>query len=101
MIILDTNVLSEVMKAAPSPDVLRWMAGHPPSRLFTTVITQAEILYRVELLPRGKRRSGLESVALAIFAEDFADRVLPFDGDAARMYAAVGAERRAHNLSMS
>jgi predicted nucleic acid-binding protein len=95
MIILDTNVLSEAMKPSPSARVLSWLAEHPPSRLFTTTITQAEILYGLELLPAGKRRAALESAVEAMFEEDFAGRILPFDCNAARMFPQVAAARRA------
>jgi len=95
MIILDTNVLSEVMKPAPSPRVLRWLGQFPPSRLFTTAITQAEILYGLELLPKGKRRSALQSAVGAMFGEDFAGRILPFDSEAARLFPLIGFARRA------
>ena len=95
MIILDTNVLSEVMTPAPAAKVLRWLATHPAARLFTTTITQAEILYGVELMPRGRRRAALESAVKAMFDEDFADRILPFDNDAACAFPQVATARRA------
>lgn len=95
MIILDTNVLSEVMRPLPTAEVLRWLATHPASRLFTTAITQAEILYGLELLPKGKRRAALQSAVEAMFEEDFADRILPFDSDAARVFPQIAASRRA------
>jgi predicted nucleic acid-binding protein len=59
MIVLDTNVLSEVMKPKPSAQVLLWMAAYPRERLFITTITQAEVLYGVWILPAGKRRAAL------------------------------------------
>ena len=95
MIVLDTNVLSEVMKSAPSPQVLRWMASHPALTLFTTAITQAEILYGVELLSKGKRRAALQAAVDAIFAQDFSGRILPFDSDAARIRPSDRPVRRA------
>ena len=95
MIILDTNVVSEVMRPSPSARVLRWLAAQRAGELFITTITQAEILFGVELLPVGKRRVALQSAVAAMLAEDFAGRILPFDGDAAGMYARIAAERRA------
>jgi toxin FitB len=77
MILLDTNVLSEVMKPSPSPRVMRWMAKQLALDLFTTAISHAEILYGMELLPKGKRRSALQVQAESMFEEDFADRILP------------------------
>jgi len=94
MIILDTNVLSEVMRPSPSPQVLTWLAAQPAGGLFTTTVTQAEILYGLELLPKGKRRTALESAVTAVFEEDFAGRILPFDTDAAAMFAKIAAARQ-------
>lgn len=94
MIIVDTNVLSEVMKASPSPRVVGWWNSHPEAELYITSITQAEILAEIELLPKGKRRAGIAQAAEATFREDFADRILPFDGEAAREFARIVAARR-------
>lgn len=95
MIILDTNVLSEALRPAPEPAVLRWMSKQPPSRLYVTSITQGEILYGIRALAEGKRRRGLWDAAKQIFAEDFAGQVLSFDADAADMYAEIAASLRA------
>src|SRR5215475_1174760 len=95
MVVLDTNVLSEVLKAAPDRRVLAWLRNQPRPSLFTTTVTRGEILYGVRLLPDGKRRRALWEAAVAIFNEDFAERVLSFDNDAADAYAEVGSERRA------
>jgi predicted nucleic acid-binding protein len=95
MIILDTNVLSEVMRPAPSGRVLKWLAKESAFSVFTTTIAMAEILYGIELLPKGRRRAALESAAEAMFEEDFAGRILPFDSDAARVFPKIAAARRA------
>ena len=94
MIILDTNVLSEVLKPSPAAVVLEWLATQPARELFTTAITQAEILYGIELLPKGKRRGGLEAAINAMFDEDFGGRILPFDSEAARVFPQIAAARR-------
>jgi toxin FitB len=94
MIVLDTNVLSELMRPVPSEAVLRWVAAQPASGLFTTTITRAEILFGLALLPEGRRRSDLSAAAEQMFAEDFAGRVLPFDTGAAAAFASIGAGRR-------
>lgn len=94
MIILDTNVLSELMRREPSEAVVGWIDRQPMSGLFTTTVTQAEILYGISLLPRGKRREAIHLAALKMFEEDFAQRVLAFGPDAARAYAEVAAARR-------
>lgn len=94
MIVLDTNVLSELMKPSPSPEVLHWFATQSPDSIFTTAITQAEILFGIELLPKGKRRDALHAAAMAMFDQDFAGRVLPFDSAAATAYSRIAASRQ-------
>ena len=94
MIILDTNVLSELMRPAPAASVVRWVAAQPATSLYTTSITQAEILHGIMLLPTGRRRNALEAAARALFDHDFGGRVLPFGSDAAHPYARIAAERR-------
>ena len=95
MLILDTNVISEVMQALPSPRVLEWWSQQQAGELFTSTVTMAEILYGIELLSRGKRRDRLLAEAEAMFAQDFVGRILPFDEDAARTFPEVAAGRRA------
>src|SRR6266481_4899813 len=94
MIILDTNVVSEALRPAPSTRVVEWMRSEPASALFTTAITESDMLYGVARLPEGARRQSLTSVVDLIFAEDLAGRVLPFDSAAAREFADIAASRR-------
>ena len=94
MIVLDTNVLSELLRPTPVSRVLAWVSAQPSGSVFTTTVTQGEILYGIQLLPDGRRRRGLEEAALAIFGEDFAETLLSFDSDAAIAYAQIGAARR-------
>jgi len=89
MIVLDTNVVSEMMKPAPEPRVEEWLARQLPFDVFTTSITQAEIFYGIELLAKGKRQDHLLRLAEELFEEDFAGRLLPFGSAAARMYPAI------------
>lgn len=93
MIILDTNVISEALKPLPSGAVLRWLAAQTPSAVFTTTITLAEVLYGVEALPPGRRRTRLLAAVEKMFAEGFEGRILPFDEDAARVFASLVASR--------
>jgi toxin FitB len=93
MIILDTNVLSELMRAKPSPQIAAWVARQPASELFTTSITEAEIFYGIELLSKGKRRESLLAAAEAMFAEDFAGRIFGFESEAARAFSRIAARR--------
>jgi toxin FitB len=95
MTILDTNVLSELMRPKPSARVAAWVAAQPARELCTTAITEAEIFYGIHLLANGKRQEALLAGAEAMFAEDFAGRVLGFESDAARVFAQVAARRRA------
>lgn len=94
MIVLDTNVVSELMRQEPHPAVLSWVGEQRPPALHTTSVTQAEVLYGVALLPAGKRRDALAAAAAAIFAEDLGGRVLPFDSAAAERFAEIVAARR-------
>lgn len=94
MIILDTNVLSELMRSKPFPQVIAWVAKQSATELFTTSITEAEIFYGIELLPKSKRPEGLLAAAEAMFAEDFAGRIFSFDSDAARVFSKIAAHRR-------
>jgi predicted nucleic acid-binding protein len=101
MILLDTNVISEVLRPVPEPSVLDWLGNQPRSSLFTTTVTRGEILYGIRLLSDGKRRRGLWDAAKKIFDEDFADQLLSFDSDAADMYAEIAASRRAAGKPIS
>lgn len=87
MIVLDTNVLSELMRIAPEPRVVAWLDAQEPSSVAITAITVAEILYGIQRLPEGWRRRVLASAAAAMFEEDFAGRILAFDAEAAVCYA--------------
>lgn len=94
MIVLDTNVLSELMKAEPAENVSEWAGSQPASSLFITAVTQAEILYGIHLLPNGRRRNSIANAAKAMFDEDFNDRILTFNSDAAAAYADIAVTRR-------
>jgi predicted nucleic acid-binding protein len=94
MTIVDTNVISEMMKPSSSAVVDRWMASHPAPHLFTTSVTKAEIFLGIEIMPAGKRRESLLQTARALLDHDFAGRILPFDNDAAPFYAEIVASRR-------
>src|SRR3954467_2506915 len=94
MFLLDTNVLSAMMHTAPAPEVATWIAARPCALLCTAAPCRAEILAGLAILPDGRRRTDLASAARAMFADDFAERVLPFDGGAALAYAELFAARR-------
>jgi len=86
MIVLDTNVISEVMKPEPNPVLLAWLNNQSAETLFLTSVTLAELLFGVAALPSGKRKDKLTQMLDGLLVL-FKDRVLPFDTDAARNYA--------------
>ena len=99
--LLDTNVLSELLRKLPEQRVLAWFARQPPDTLFVSAVTQAEMMLGARLLPAGKRRAALEAALHAIFQEDFAGRVLPFDSAAASAYVDIASRRRAAGRPIS
>jgi len=101
MIVIDTNVVSELMRAAPSGAVLDWFGRRDAGELHISAVTEAELRRGVAILPEGRRRDALAEAIDAMVAEDFADRVLVFDGPAAIAFAAVFAERRATGRPIS
>ena len=94
MILLDTNVLSELKRPAPEKGVEQWLADQPDASVFISAITEAELRYGVALLPGGKRQSALAKVIEDMLGEDFTGRILPFDSAAAVAFAEIAATRR-------
>ncbi len=101
MIILDTNVLSEAIKDEPHHAVKQWLASLPASSMFTTTITQAEMLYGLRILPHGRKREQLSHRIDKLFDFAFAGRVLSFDANAADAYASLSAHLRLAGKSIS
>jgi predicted nucleic acid-binding protein len=101
MIMLDTNVLSEFMRSEPDTKVLAWVDVQPTMDLAITAVTVAEILHGIARLPSGKRRQKFEAHAIAMFEEDFAGRILPFDAHAAVEYATLVANCEARGRAAS
>lgn len=95
MTILDTNVLSELMRPKPDPRVVAWVTNQPADELCTTSITEAEIFYGIELLSKDKRREKLLLAAEGLFTEDLDGRVFGFESEAAQVFAKIAAVRRA------
>ena len=98
MVILDTNVVSEVLRPRPSTAVLGWIAKQPPGALHLTTISEAELLYGVALLPEGRRRSDFARVVQDAI-DGFEGRILPFDRSAAARYPEIAAGRKALGLA--
>ena len=100
MIVLDTNVISELMLPRPSEVVFSWVVAQATPTLYVTTISEAELRYGVAILPTGRRRDRLLAVVEGILQVDFAGRVIPFDREAARAYAAIASTRRATGLPL-
>ena len=94
MIVLDTNVVSEMMKAERDRRVVAWLRRHPADAIFTTTVNVAEILSGVGFLPAGRRQDDMRAIAVEIFERVFRDRILPFDRAAADAYAEILPARR-------
>jgi toxin FitB len=92
--LIDTNVLSELMRENPAPQVLAWFASQNANLMQTSAITHAEILAGIALLPAGKRREAMAQAAGQIFEEDFAGKCIDFGGQAVGHYALVRAQRQ-------
>lgn len=101
MTILDTNVVSEIMRPVPAPAVLRWISDQISEELHLTAITVAEVLYGIELLPPGKRQEILRAGAEQLFRVIFTDRILTFDATAAREFSLIASSRRKQGRPMS
>ncbi len=94
MVILDTNVVSELMRPESSPAVLKWLSQQHAQELYSTTITLAEILYGIELLPEGKRRGELLAGAERMFTNVLTDHIFTFEDQAARAFAPIASARR-------
>lgn len=101
MILLDTNVVSELMRPAPSEAVLAWFAAQDAADLYLSAIGEAELRRGAAMLPAGKQRDQLMAAIDAMIAEDFAGRILPFDSAAAQAFVLVFLERRAAGRPIS
>ena len=88
-ILLDTNVVSELMRSHPEQAVMDWFARRTGDVFYVSAITQAEIMLGISLLPAGKRRDALASAADGMFTQEFAGRGLPFDATGVTIYAAI------------
>jgi predicted nucleic acid-binding protein len=99
MIIMDTNVVSELMRAAPNPAVAAWAVNADPD-LSVTALTIAEIRYGIARLPEGQRKQEVTAAANKLFSA-FAQRVVPFDLAAATRYGDLVAGREANGRPIS
>ena len=95
MILLDTNVISELVRQAPNPTVVAYLRTLAPDIVFTAAICEAEIRYGLARMPTGHRRDQLVARIDALFATGFQEQVVPFDGACAALYGEIRASREA------
>ena len=101
MIVLDTNVVSEMLRPEPAPAVETWLAAQHGPDIHLSAIGEAELRRGIAMLPAGRRRDSLARAIDAIVTRDFAGRVLPFDSAAAVAFARIFADRRAAGRPIS
>ena len=94
MIILDTNVLSALMRSVPDAPVIDWLDRQPPESVWITSVTLFEARFGLNLLPKGRRRQSLESAFERLLEDDLESRVLDFDSAAAAAAAVLAAARQ-------
>ena len=94
MIVVDTNVLSALMRRVPDASVINWLDGQPRTSVWTTSITILEVQFGLQVMPAGKRRSGLMELFERVLTEKIERRVASFDTLAARHTAELMAVRR-------
>ena len=94
MILLDTNVISEQMSARPSEDVAAWFKGHAGQRLLLSSVTEAELRRGVAMMPAGKLKMAKSALLTDILEIKFANDILPFESNAAALYAETFAHRK-------
>lgn len=101
MIILDTNVVSELMRARPDPTVVGWADRQAEGSLFLTTISLAEIRFGIAVLPHGRRRTALSTAFEHGIRPLFGNRILDFDEPASMAYAEIRAETRERGLALA
>lgn len=94
MIIIDTNVVSELLRPKPEPRVERWLSNQDGLTIHLTAISEAELRHGLAIMPAGKRRAALIDAVDSILRNDMAGRILAFDSTASRSYALIAAGRR-------
>lgn len=100
MIILDTNVISEAVRPAMEPSVRRWLSSQPIDKLYATAVNLAEVLFGIESMAEGRRKNLLRQDMQSIFETYFADRILPFEQNAARAYSRIVAAAQSNGRSI-
>jgi len=101
MILLDTNILSELMRPVPEPSVLHWIDGIKEIDTWISAITVSEIKLGIAILPAGRRKTLFFELADEVFIGDFQNRCLPFDCEASQEYVRIVAERKQAGLPIT
>ena len=101
MIVLDTSVLSELMRPEPDERVVRWVDQFPYGEVFITAVTASELRYGVARLPAGQRKELLAARVTELLTEDFDEQIMPFDHLAAEHYADIAAAREGRGNPMT
>ena len=101
MILLDTNIISELLRKTPEPKVALWLAAQQSSDVYLSAVSEAELRLGVAIMSPGHRRAALAGMVNGILQEDFRARILPFDHAAAVAYADVASDRRAAGRPIS
>ena len=101
MILLDTNIISELLRPSPEPKVEAWLAAQDSAEVFLSAVSEAELRYGVAILPEGTRRDALSAAVDGILREDFQARILAFDSHAAEAYVDIAASRRREGWPIS
>jgi len=101
MIVLDTNVVSELMRSSADSRVLHWFSSQSADDLHITAITMSEILYGIELISTARRRETVRAAAEKMFEAVFADRILTFEDRAARAFSQIASSRRRQGKPMA
>jgi predicted nucleic acid-binding protein len=94
MVLLDTNVISEIIRERPDPAVLTWLRAHPREEFWTSSVVVAELLSGIDLMPAGRKQRALREAVEGMIAEDLRGQILKFDVSAARHYGQILATRQ-------
>ena len=100
MIVIDTNVISELAKPMPDSRVARWANGQYPEQIVTTTVVLAELEFGLALMPAGDRRRLLTEKIRMLISDTFADRIYTFDRLAVPYFATMGALRKNNGRSI-
>lgn len=101
MIIIDTNVISELAKPTPDPNVVRWLDRQDHTTCYVTAITTAELSFGIDRLPHGARRQQLFMAVGGLLERAFYGRILPFDATAAEFFGSMVAEAQRTGVQVS